>query len=70
MRLNERETGAVLAALRLWQETEAQNEAEPMPERFLEIATNGGRVKPLTARQIDRLCERINFQTTKARRPA
>lgn len=68
MKLTIEQTATMLAALRLWQETEAQNEAEPMPERFLDIATNGGKVKRLTDKQIDRLCEHINCGPSRAKR--
>lgn len=51
-----REVATILAALRLWQIT-------PNAWRrsaHMEIATDGGEIEPLTAEEIDALCERIN----------
>lgn len=45
------ETATILAALRLFQET--RNAAEEMADHFLETP-------PLTATEIDEVCERIN----------
>lgn len=53
--MNERELAAVLAALRYWQRT---SWAEAHPED--DIATGGGRLRPLDVGEIDELCERLN----------
>ena len=57
--LDDREHATVLAALRCYQETVAQSD-EPMPERFNDLATNGGKLNALDADAIDALCERLN----------
>ncbi len=65
--LTERELGTVLAALRFW-----QNHGPPRPNSVFdslgseeqdaldEIRTGSGRFDPLTADEIDHLCERLN----------
>ncbi len=53
--LNARELGTVLAALRTWQSL--MHPTEP-PDS--DIATDGGRLVPLSHVEIDALCERIN----------
>lgn len=55
-RLNDREHATVLAALRSWQSQHSAVYAE-----YDDIATNGGKVEPLTVDEIDRLCERLNM---------
>ena len=62
MRMTDRETATVLAALRYWQ---LQLPVEPYGPRDVaeiagEIAEDGGRFPMLTAEEIDELCERIN----------
>ena len=54
MKLDSRELGTVLAALRFWQSMTA------IDSRFLAIATNGDQQNPLTDDEIDALCERLN----------
>lgn len=51
-----REIATILAALRFWQAAPDGWKAA----RFMDIATDGGEIKPLTAAEIDRLCEAIN----------
>ena len=65
--LTERELATVLAALRFW-----QSHGPPRPNSIFdrlgsdeqdlldEIRTGSGRFDPLTADEIDRLCERLN----------
>lgn len=56
MRLDSRENSTVLAALRWWQ-------ASVCPSwDAMEIASDGGNIEPLTADEIDALCERINSE--------
>jgi hypothetical protein len=50
--LTDRELATVLAALRYWQDELDANEDVPIPEHFAEHA-------PLTAEEIDGLCERL-----------
>ena len=53
--LNDRERATVLAALRYWQdEMSPHAPAATYPEHF------AGGVEPLTAGEIDDLCERLN----------
>ena len=68
-RLTERELGTLLAALRFW-----QNHGPPQPNGLFnrlesgeqdpldEIRTGSGRFTPLTAEEIDGLCERLNIR--------
>lgn len=51
-----RETAMVIAALRAWQRL---GRKQTLPEQ--DLATDGGRLKPLSIREIDRLVVRINF---------
>ncbi len=55
--MNERQLGTALAALRLWQR---QTDREARSED--DIASNGGRLEPLSDEEIDELCEALNFQ--------
>lgn len=50
-----RTTATILAALRYWQREGVRSEGHEQ-----DIATDGGRYAPLTADEIDALCERIN----------
>lgn len=54
--LDEREFATVLAGLRFWQKSEADT-IDPAIE---DIASNGGALTPLSASDIDALCERLN----------
>jgi len=72
LELNERETAAVLAGLRLLQEARrvtilakistqgVQAVLKDPCGRVQDIATDGGRFKPLNMTELDALCERIN----------
>lgn len=54
-----RELATILAALRYWQREGASgNSVDTEPEH--DILTDGGEIEPLTAEEIDALCERIN----------
>lgn len=54
MNFNDRETAMILAALRYWQDQVQEADAkETMPEHFLDV-------EPMTDKEIDGLCERIN----------
>lgn len=53
-----RATATLLAALRMWQL--ALEGTLPQPEALLGIATDGGALVPLTAAEIDDMCEAIN----------
>jgi hypothetical protein len=56
--LDSRELSTVLAALRLWQRSNhLGSNADP---GLFDIATNGDTLDPLSADEIDALCERIN----------
>jgi hypothetical protein len=58
MRLNDRQLGTVLAALRFWQRTTVVAPKGPLPED--DISTDGGTCNPLDANEIDTLCEELN----------
>lgn len=53
--ITERQHATILAALRSY-----QRDLEKGRALFENIASNDGKFKPLTAEQIDVLCERIN----------
>ena len=55
MNLSDRELATVLAALRYWQDVMYPYGAAAYPEHFEET-------EPLTAREIDDLCERLNAE--------
>lgn len=57
--LTVRERATVLAALRYWQiwlpiESDC-------PERYVDIATDGGGLEPLSEEEVDSLIEKLNF---------
>lgn len=56
-----RELATILAALRFHQDENLQVTNEIPDQVVREIATDGGCLKPLTAQEIDRLCERLNL---------
>lgn len=58
--LSKAEHSMVLAALRLWQATPHEFRTS---QGLDDVATDGGTHKPLTAKQIDALCQRINNPT-------
>ena len=57
IRVTDRELATLLAALRTWQGTVAEKHAQELvsPSHF----EDG--ISPLTAEEIDELCERLNF---------
>ncbi|HEV3447143.1 MAG TPA: hypothetical protein VG099_21060 [Gemmataceae bacterium] len=57
IRVTDRELDTLLAALRTWQRTVAEKQAQELvsPSHF----EDG--ISPLTAEEIDELCERLNF---------
>jgi len=55
MTISKRELHTILAALRTWQRATYEDQ-----RRHDEIASSGGTVRPLSDREIDLLCERIN----------
>ena len=58
MKLTKRELATVLAALRCWQ---SGDEIDSIDRQMLkDIASDGKTLKPLTKKEIDALCERIN----------
>lgn len=63
MNLNKQETAIVLAALRIYQIRGYAENPKLLPHDIVNIATNGGRHKPLNDNDIDDLCERINCET-------
>ncbi|HYT93501.1 MAG TPA: hypothetical protein VEL76_32585 [Gemmataceae bacterium] len=60
MNLSDRERATVLAALREWQGILTGN--EPAEEAIDAIASDGGRFAPLTVKEVDELCERLNTE--------
>ena len=58
MKLTNPEIGTILAALRLYQRRLLRG---GIPVEIDDLATDGGEHDALTAEEIDRLCERINF---------
>lgn len=59
--MTSRELATVLAALRCRQK---HFNYSPVMDDFDDIATNNGQHKPLSPREIDALCEKLNFQPT------
>src|SRR5262245_23443803 len=55
--LNDRELAAVLAGLRLLQD----HAHDGYQEAIVEVASDGGKLDPLNASEIDALCERLNL---------
>jgi|GEM_PF-1796217 len=64
--VDDRELATLLAALRCYQRLGLPNDDDTMKD----IATDGGRLEPLTDMAIDQLCERLNFGTGSAVKPA
>lgn len=62
--MNERQLATTLAALRAYQSEIALGRG-PSHE---DIATDGGRLAPLSPREIDDLCQKLNAQTKSSRR--
>ncbi len=57
MNFDNRETATILAALRLWQRKAGHLGVTDE----IHIATDHGTFEPLDAKEIDNLCEKINF---------
>lgn len=55
-----RELATILAALRFHQDENLPAGREIPDQAIKDIATDGGSVKPLDFKEVDRLCERIN----------
>lgn len=68
MKLTNRELATVLAALRLWQDSDLEMQGDADARRFLAIAEDGGRVRSLSDEEIDALCERLNAGRPKPRK--
>jgi len=61
-KLNDRELGTVLAALRVYQQRLEENGGAP-PQDVDDIATAGGTIKnPMVVDEIDSLCEKLNIE--------
>ena len=61
LRIDRRELATILAALRFHQDENLQG-GRDIPDSFLkEIATDGGRVKPLNFEEVNDLCQRLNL---------
>ncbi len=66
LRINPRELATILAALRYHQDEKLQGDRDNkggknIPDQFIrQIAADGGALKPLDFRQVDRLCRRLN----------
>jgi len=59
--VSNRELATILAALRYHQAENLQGTDEIPDQAIREIATDGGYIRPLSSREIDQLCERINL---------
>jgi hypothetical protein len=57
LEMEPRETATVLAALRFYQEALT---AGTIPLHLMDVLTNTNELVPLTASEIDALCERLN----------
>ena len=58
--IDDRERGTILAALRFHQDENLQGRRGIADLHLREIATDGGRLKPLNYDEVGRLCERLN----------
>ncbi len=71
MKFNDRETATVLAALRHLQQSTIYtppSARKPISDDAIhDIATDMGKLEPLTDDEIDSLCSRINMSTTQRR---
>jgi len=67
--LDGRELATVLAALRYYQAENLQGGADVADEAVATVATDGGRLQPLTRDEIDALCERLNSQAVRRATP-
>ena len=68
--MDNRELATVLAALRFHQDENLAGGKGIADQAIAEIATDGGRLKPLSAGEIDQLCLRLNCGASSAVKPA
>ena len=68
--LDDRELATVLAALRYHQAENLQGTDGIVDQAALEIASDGGCLKPLSREEIDALCERLNLGAVLPATPA
>jgi hypothetical protein len=61
LRVSRRELATILAALRFHQDENLQGGCEIQDQSVREIATDCGRLKPLTFEEVSDLCERMNL---------
>jgi hypothetical protein len=59
--MTKQELATVLAALRVYQQQLEMNGGAP-PQDVEEVATNMSEFAPMSAEEIDELCERLNLQ--------
>jgi len=59
--VSDRELATILAALRYHQAENLQGTSEIPDQAIREIATDSGRLRPLSSQEIEQLCERINL---------
>ncbi|MCK4374765.1 MAG: hypothetical protein KAX19_05525, partial [Candidatus Brocadiae bacterium] len=64
--LDGRELATVLAALRYYQDENLQGGAGIPDEAIRDIASDGGRLKPLDFDEVGQLCERLNVTQGRA----
>lgn len=62
LRLDRREIGTILAALRYWQHNLAAPWGRTFTEIHDEIASDGGETASLSGDEIDALCDKINIR--------
>lgn len=67
--LDGRELATVLAALRYYQSENLQDDGKIADQVAGDIASDGGRLQPLTREEVDALCERLNSQPTSPATP-
>jgi hypothetical protein len=58
--MNPRELAPVIAALRMWQARQQENQLDELEPWFEDIATDGGKFESLSKEEIDRLCQYFN----------
>ena len=62
LRVDERELATILAALRFHQDENLHGRAGIPDEAIRDIASDGGRLRPLNFDEVGQLCERINVR--------
>jgi hypothetical protein len=60
VQVNDRELATVLGALRYHQAENLSGDEGIADQAIQDIATDGGRLKPLVSREVDQLCQRLN----------